>query len=153
MRLIKQNPSLSQRGDTIVEVLISVAVASMVLASAYAITNRNVRTTQDTQEHSQAQQIAQQQIERLRALSGSNGLGAFQNDDCITQEATLAPALINGPACQFDSSGTSSPAGCASACYTVTIGRGVAAPYVYEVIVKWENILGKTSQLSMEYGI
>ena len=67
----------SQRGDTIVEVLISVAIASMMLASAYAITSRNMRTTRDTQEHSQALQIAQQQVERLRALSKTETLGTL----------------------------------------------------------------------------
>jgi Tfp pilus assembly protein PilV len=57
---------LGSHGDTIVEVLIATAIASLVLVSAYAITTRNTRATQDAQENSYAQKLVEQQIELLR---------------------------------------------------------------------------------------
>jgi prepilin-type N-terminal cleavage/methylation domain-containing protein len=54
MRLIK-----SQQGETIIEVLLAMSVLAMVLAVAYATTNRNFRAVQDAQERTEASQIAQ----------------------------------------------------------------------------------------------
>lgn len=139
-----------QRGDTIVEVLISIAVASMVLASAYAITNRNVTTTQDTQEHNQALQIAQQQVEGLRALSaaGTDLTTAFpagpHTNKCVTTSGL--PAVSSS--CQTAPGGGA----CAnSACYQIEVTQPTAG--IYEVKVTWGGLKGDTLSVSLDYGI
>lgn len=53
------------RGDTIVEVLISIAVASFVVGGAYTVVNRSLKYTQQAQEHSEALLIANTQIELI----------------------------------------------------------------------------------------
>jgi len=68
-----------QEGDTIVEVLISLAVVSLVLIGAYASTNHNVRNIQDTQEHSQALQLVQTQVEFLGANKSITGGNCFDS--------------------------------------------------------------------------
>lgn len=137
----------TQHGDTIVEVLISIAIASLILAGAYAITSRNLRTTQDTQEHNQAMQIVQQQIEGLRALSTTTTLAtAVPASDCVIPNG--APSLASGAACTFGADG----GGCgSSACYTVKITEPSTG--IYEVKVTWDNLNGSTSSVSMDYGI
>jgi len=63
---------LQNTGDTIVEVLIALAVISLILAISYATSIRNVRSLQDAQERAQALQLAQGQIEYIRAAQNPN---------------------------------------------------------------------------------
>jgi len=92
----------SSAGDTIVEVLIAIAVASMALVAAYASTAHNNQSIEDTQERSQALQLVQSQIEFLRnngaapvgtcfMANGSSGSGA----NCIVDAAGVPSAAVN----------------------------------------------------------
>jgi prepilin-type N-terminal cleavage/methylation domain-containing protein len=82
----------NQRGDTLVEVLIAITVVSMVLVTAYATTTRNVTTMQDTQEHSEALQLAQTQIEYIHNTSAPNRPAS---GGCFDNTGTKATALSN----------------------------------------------------------
>jgi prepilin-type N-terminal cleavage/methylation domain-containing protein len=66
--LLRHMRPLSERGDTIVEVLIAIAVISLVLAGAFVMTNNSLQATRDTQEHLNATNLAEGQLEQLRAL-------------------------------------------------------------------------------------
>src|SRR5689334_21880888 len=50
-------------GDTMIEVLIAIAVVSLVLVGAAATTSRNAASLRDAQEHAEAQAIANSQVE------------------------------------------------------------------------------------------
>lgn len=54
-----------QAGDTIVEVLISISVVSLVLGGAFAIAQRSLKNSRQAQEHSEALQLANKQVELL----------------------------------------------------------------------------------------
>lgn len=56
---------LNSSGDTIIEVLIAIAVASFVVAGSYAVVNRSLRETRQSQEHAEALLIANTQVEIL----------------------------------------------------------------------------------------
>lgn len=58
-----------ERGDTIVEVLIAMAVVSMILGGAYAAVNRSSIYTRTAQERGEALQLLQGQVERLKSAS------------------------------------------------------------------------------------
>lgn len=60
----------SERGDTIIEVLIAVSIISLVLVSGYATTNRSTQAMQNNQERIQAQHLAETQLEMLHANGG-----------------------------------------------------------------------------------
>jgi prepilin-type N-terminal cleavage/methylation domain-containing protein len=143
MRLT-QSSTRDQRGDTIIEVLIAVAIISLVLATSYAIVNRNIGTNQDTQEHNQGQQIVQRQIELLRAGTQS-GVLAFTDGGCFS-----SGKFINNPtSCTLKADGITG--GCTDQpCYRVKINLDSG---VYTVTAEWDNIRGDTSRLTMEYGI
>lgn len=54
------------KGDTMIEVLISIAIISLVLTISYALSNRNSQYIQQSQERGEAQKISEQQLELLR---------------------------------------------------------------------------------------
>jgi prepilin-type N-terminal cleavage/methylation domain-containing protein len=64
-------PAMNQRGDTIIEVLIAIAIVSLVLTTAYAITNKNTQAIQANEERLQAQRLVESQIELLSTKSAS----------------------------------------------------------------------------------
>lgn len=87
-----------QRGDTIIEVLISVAIASSVLAITFSTMNRNIRTMRDNQEHTEASKIAQTQAEALMDIwnRDSSLITDMSNDGfCITPAGSM-PKIDNG---------------------------------------------------------
>lgn len=57
-------------GDTIVEVMISMAVLGGTLGISYAIANNSLQQSQDAQERTQVVKILQSQLELLRASAG-----------------------------------------------------------------------------------
>jgi len=66
--MIKHIQKLGKRGDTIVEVLICLAVLGLTLGSATVVVNNNRKTIMGTQERSVALKLVQGQIEKTRAL-------------------------------------------------------------------------------------
>ncbi|HSX43710.1 MAG TPA: type II secretion system protein [Candidatus Saccharimonadales bacterium] len=66
MRILKNMKKMSQNGDTIVEVLICMAIVSFSLGISYGITRRSLAQVRVGEERSQALKIAQQQLERLK---------------------------------------------------------------------------------------
>ncbi len=84
---------IGQMGDTIVEVLIAVAVVSLILTGAYAIANRSLINIRQSQERTEALNIATQQVERLkvRAELGADATGdkvftTLKNPFCIWEK-------------------------------------------------------------------
>jgi type II secretory pathway pseudopilin PulG len=76
---------LNNRGDTIVEVLICIAVLALIVAAAYTLTSRNQITAQQSHERSEALKIANTQLELLRTYAEGRQLGPLSNTYfCIT---------------------------------------------------------------------
>lgn len=61
--------TVSNRGDTIVEVLIAVAIIGSVLTGAFTVTQKSSHAVRSSQEHSEMLQILQSQVEVVRALA------------------------------------------------------------------------------------
>jgi len=60
---------LDNRGDTIIEVMIVLAVLGLALSIAYATANKSLINTRQAQEYAEASAQVQSQIEQLRANS------------------------------------------------------------------------------------
>ena len=89
-----------RRGDTIIEVMIAIAVVSLVLVTAYVATRHSLQTVQDTQEHSEALQLLQSQIEFIRGSHTAPPQGG-----CFYKDATASHS--GGDAdCTVDATGT-----------------------------------------------
>lgn len=124
-----------QSGDTIVEVLIAIGIVGLMLASAYAITNRSNRSLQDAQERGQALKLVETQIELLRN-SGSLPVGST----CFKSDGTAA----SGTTCKVGADGqptTTQPA------YTLSITSGT----VYTVRAAWSSVLGVQTNVTVYY--
>lgn len=136
---------IAQRGDTIVEVLISVAVASLMLAGAYAITNHNVITQQDTQEHNQAQQLVQSQIELLHSDKGSS---VVPTPTPTCYKPTGVPATL-ATDCKVNASDVPSTV---EPVYTLSISVPPMSS-VYTISATWKSLQGGTASVIMEYAL
>ncbi|MGB4800045.1 MAG: prepilin-type N-terminal cleavage/methylation domain-containing protein [Candidatus Saccharimonadales bacterium] len=134
----------SQRGDTIVEVIIAAAIISLVLAVAYGTVNRNVRISQETREQTQAVKIAERQVELLRINypQGSSNLPDAARP-CYAKDDK---ALVTSPTeCVFsgvDGSGAD---------YKVTVMPPSMGESTYVVTVSWETLSASTAKVTMRY--
>ncbi len=142
-------------GDTIVEVLIAIAVISFVLAGAYSISIRSTGGVRDAQEHSEALKVASTQVEWLR---GHNGL-PNDGSTCYNQGGDPTNGAAN--ACNYNTSGNSGcDTGTETYCYHVVI-TAETAPYnpltdkyistTYTVTVTWESVTGRQATSELYY--
>lgn len=148
-----------QHGDTIIEVMIVLAVLGLAIGIAYSTANRSLLNARQAQENSQATAAAQAQVEQLVSIGCTSG-----NPNCdITNPANpgyllLHPpgggafCIVNGavkpstdPLCpqQAPLSGSSVQITCLNSC---------ASPRVFEVKVSWNDVLGQgTDQVTQDY--
>ena len=87
--MMKRFKEIKERGDTIVEVLIAIAVVSLILGGAYVTTNRSLIATRAAEERGNALKLAESQVEQLKGF-------AKTNPDAIFGAATPMPFCISG---------------------------------------------------------
>src|SRR5687768_7126431 len=103
---------LSERGDTLVEVLIAIAVASLILGGAFVTTNKSLQATRDAQERGNAFKLVESQVERIKNLAASNPdvlFGASAPASYCISSAGAVVASTN-VACTVDSAGNATTA-------------------------------------------
>lgn len=123
----------SERGDTIIEVLIATGIVSLVLTSAYALTNRNIQATQEVQEQAYAQKLVEQQVELLRASATKPA-----SDGCFNASGVS----VTGAACKVTNGGAS---------YTLLVHPISAVQY--SARATWETLGGKSANVTVYYRI
>jgi prepilin-type N-terminal cleavage/methylation domain-containing protein len=87
----------NSRGDTIVEVMLVLAILGLAISISYATANRSLLDARQAQENAQATELAQQQIESLMSLSNlGNPQNIFQAGPyCISSTYTI----VTGNSC------------------------------------------------------
>lgn len=97
-----------ERGDTLVEVLITIVVISVVLGGAYVTVNRSLTATRSAQERSIALKLAESQIEQLKGLITTDSTQIFGGGVPLTFCITSAGAVVAAPnpVCSVGTSGT-----------------------------------------------
>lgn len=75
---------LSQKGDTLVEVLIAMVIVSVVLGGAYVSSNNSFKATQTAKERDIALRVAESQVERIRGFKTQQPNAPINNDTCFT---------------------------------------------------------------------
>lgn len=150
--------SLRQTGDTIVEVLIAMAVAASVLSIAYATSNRNLRITRASQERSEAARLAQGQIEALRyAYANSVALPnsvatPFCFNGATVQNAGFSSGVPNASLADEDFGGY--PANCTQGFYHYAVTRDSNGGGGFHFYVRWDNVSGATrDEIIMVYRV
>lgn len=109
-----------RRGDTIIEVMMAMAIIGLILAAAYATTSRNLNTSQHTQERTEAVKIAETQIELMKSLTGSSraSLYSLPSDFCVN---STGPSVQSGV--------------CTQGRYNYSIRRSGTSVFI--VVVRW----------------
>lgn len=109
MSIKKRLFRLRQDGDTIVEVMIVLAVLGLAIGISYSTANRSLSETRQAQENTKATELVQSQIEQLRYLSpnpASVGLGKYIFQPvqyCIDSTNTIKSPAFFSSACTVDS--------------------------------------------------
>lgn len=151
MRPIATWKSCRQRGDTLVEVLIAIAVVSMVLGGAYAVTNRSLLATRAAQERAIALKLAESQVERIKGIMATNpdSVMTMTGDFCIAANTGLPVASTNS-ACLVDTDGNPAPSSVQPA-FRIVVNR---SGNTFTVTEGWEDVNGKqTDSLQLRYRV
>lgn len=155
---------LSQKGDTLVEVLIAVVIVSSVLVGAFAVTQKNSASVRDSQERGEALQILQGQVEQVRsaalkATSTSDPIFSTTPKyfcmDTATNQRVNSPGLATLPANSSDNY-----ANYAAACKNLGEARlyNVAISYdassgVFNFVSRWDSATTGKDQVQLSYRI
>jgi len=142
--------SIRQRGDTLVEVLISIAVVSLILGGAYVTTSRSLNATRAAQERGIALKLAESQIERLKGLAATNPTALFgaaaPNPFCISSAGAVIAA--SNAACAVDTSGAATTV---QPIFRLSIAR---AGNEFTLTETWVDVSGKnTDRMQMKYRV
>jgi prepilin-type N-terminal cleavage/methylation domain-containing protein len=144
----------SQRGDTIVEVLIAIAIVSSVLGVTYGAMNRNLLITRANQERTEASKIAQGQLEAIRGLTAAQLTTIAGNSFCIINGMVTYPTNGTVPATNINSDVFANYGSCKSDFYNFVIKKFSGETYKYQVYVRWDKIGGDSrEQIIMSYRI
>lgn len=138
----------SQGGDTIVEVLISLAVLGLIIAGSFSIVNSALRNSRQAQERAEATKLAESQVEIIKT-NPENVPAA--TPFCFSATGTVA--TLTGVPPDFTTDDYSVyPAACkgrnTSGLYNVFITRQDAR---YTINVRWDRIGGGKEQTVMVY--
>ncbi len=140
----------NQRGDTIIEVMIVLAVLGLAIGIAYSTANRSLLNARQAQENSQATAAAQAQVEQLVSIGCTSG-----NPECdITNPANPGYGLLHPPGggafCIVDGAVKpytdplcSQQAPLPGSSVQITCLNSCASPRIFEVVVSWDDVLGQ----------
>lgn len=154
MRLISSSKTNKQRGDTIVEVLIAIAVVSLILGGAYITTNRSLIATRTAEERSVALKLVESQLEQLKGFAKNNPQALFDNAltyaFCIDNSGQIVAATT--PGCQVNGGGE--PVGQqVQPRFRLSIQRATDNS-TFTVTNQWDNVRGQgADNITMVYRI
>jgi type II secretory pathway pseudopilin PulG len=140
---------LNAAGDTIVEVLIAMAVVSLVLASAFVVVSRTLRNAQQAREHTEALQLLQGQLEQAKALAKTPGNQIFTGSTVFCISSTGTFVAIGGSTLPAASYPAQCSVGAVAGGYKVGIVRG--ANNVFTAKANWQGPTGAQDEVSLIY--
>ncbi len=134
---------LYNRGDTIVEVFVVIAVLSLVLGGAFVATNRNLQDSREAQERVNALKLVEAQVEQIKNLSTTNPVALFgaTNPYCITNLVIKYP-----PACTVGTSGVAPLAG--EPAFDLTINE---SGNTFTIKSTWKGVRSDDRKLEIKY--
>lgn len=145
--------TLNQAGDTIVEVMIVLAILGLSFAISYATANRGLQQSRNAEEHSEALGLLNSQVELVRAAYAAQQTLPSTYSFCIPNSSDpstttpLTSAGHNYTLPQPDSSDSdfaNYPSGCVNSFYHVSITKrtpptGTGTAY-FDFMVRWDGL-------------
>lgn len=132
---------LNSKGDTIVEVLLAIAVISAVLGGAFVATNRSLGGVRQSQERGEALKLLEGQLGRLKESVRTNA-----NPPVFTTPTN--------PFCLNDSLAIQNvtSASCNQGRYRLEINRTVTGDtYTFIAEARWNRISGGQDEINLRY--
>jgi type II secretory pathway pseudopilin PulG len=147
---------LNNAGDTIIEVLVCIAVVSTILGGAFVTTRQSQVGVRNSQEHAEALKLVESQLEQLRgdtndAITATTPFCMFNE---TPESAVIAPQSAD---CTQDSGGQAKQPDSRyyltiTRCTTIACGNNIASSYLFTVTATWPQITGQgNGQASMVY--
>lgn len=139
--MLKRLTRLASSGDTIIEVMIVLAVLGLAIGLAYSTAHRSLLDARQAQENSEATQMVQSQIEALRTMTQSAAPNnIFQGGPyCLSQTAPYT--IITGNSCTFGAIG-----------YHIDITYTASPTDTFTVKATWPDIFGEGNDtVTMNY--
>jgi type II secretory pathway pseudopilin PulG len=136
----------TERGDTIVEVLISIAIVSLILGGAFVATNRSLVSTRDAQERSDGLKLVESQLEQLKNIAATDPdeiFGSAPAAYCISSSAAI---VSTDNLCKVNAAGVY-VAG-ATPRYNLSISR---VGNIFTISNTWDGVTGQTAKVQMKY--
>lgn len=140
----------NQPGDTIVEVMIVLAVLGLAIGISYATANRSLLNARQAQENSQATTAAQAQVEQIVSIGCGSGDPACDINNSANPGYGLIHPPGGGPFCIVSGQVKAhTDPGCRNIAFlpgsqiTITCLNGCAAPRTFETTVSWDDAQGQ----------
>jgi prepilin-type N-terminal cleavage/methylation domain-containing protein len=141
------------RGDTIVEVMVVLAVLGLAIGIAYATANRSLLNARQAQENSMATEVAQTQVEGMVAIGCSSGDASCDARNPLNPAFKLFQYGTAGTSFCMDNTNTPVTSGCAAQADALPpdsnpqvvitcLSRCASSPYTFNVQVSWDDVLG-----------
>jgi Tfp pilus assembly protein PilV len=144
---------LTQAGDTIVEVLLALAIISVTLGSSYTLAHKSQQGGRYAQERTEAQKIAESQFEKLKSLAPDNTNNIFDATHAFCIDSTLKRKDFSAvpPDDAVNDDFSTYPAECRSGIYNTFIKNTSTANDQFRVTVRWDRIGGGKDEVSIQY--
>jgi type II secretory pathway pseudopilin PulG len=151
-----------QTGDTLVEVMLALAIMGAIIGGAYASASQSLRIARQAQERSEATKMSETQIERLKALAPRfntpnpatpDDLNVFRTGTfCITtdQRPMPWPSGTPGPNVETDDF-TLYPNECIQDRYHIAINFDETANDLFTIRIRWDRIGGGRDEVRVLY--
>jgi type II secretory pathway pseudopilin PulG len=151
---------LNNRGDTIVEVIMAIAIVGLIVASSFSIANRSLLGVRDAQEHTEALKIAEGQLEKVKTLADTNfaSISITPNIYCIADDLSIKQmtSVTSLPPRTSPNFPPYVTAGCVDSTNIYHYAIQYAGPPqdVFTVSVQWDRVGGgQTNEVSLVYKV
>ncbi len=154
---LSKKRTFRQTGDTIVEVMISMAVLTIVITIAYATSTRSFHSSLNSQYRDQAVSFAQQQLELIKSADSSssaliNTYKTLPGSFCISPSDTTA--TLTGASCKIALGGWGSSGDKTFTVANIYTGNPPGVPNgtkTFKVTVSWTSADNQPEQAVIYY--
>jgi type II secretory pathway pseudopilin PulG len=127
----------AQSGDTIVEVLVAMAVVSSVIGGAFVVASRSTNNIRQSQEHTEVQKMIESQVEQLKSAAKDPNSPVFVSNNFCLSGGSVRPDT--DPSCTQSAY---------SAGVRTSIVRNGA---LYSITATWDGPSGTDEQVNIVY--
>ncbi|MCA9334189.1 hypothetical protein KC963_04025 [Candidatus Saccharibacteria bacterium] len=154
---------LTQVGDTIIEVMIAVAVLGTVIGGVYSVASRSLRSARQSQERSEALKYTESQIEQLKKLAidnpavfNANRVFCIDGTTVVQFGETSIPPLADDDFGVYPDGGQAGGSCIKDGLYHVAIqatptGGGNGNGAFFTVVTRWDRFGGGRDEVKMLY--